>query len=145
MADERKAYWEKRMEQLFAAQDKKNNAFDKKMRKEYLRTEESIKKEIASYYARYGKDGVIEYRKLVLSLSKAQRDLLYKDYESFVKRYPQYEKLMPIRESIYKLNRLEGLQLSVRQQLLELGAFEQEGMEKLLREAYESGYLSTMG
>jgi SPP1 gp7 family putative phage head morphogenesis protein len=140
-----KSYWEKRMAQLFDALDKRNKTFDKKMRKEYLRTEESIKKEIASYYAQYGKDGVIEYRKLVLSLSKAQRDLLYKDYDSFAKRYPQHEKLMPIRESIYKLNRLEGLQLSVRQQLLELGAFEQEGMEKLLKEAYESGYLSTMG
>ena len=132
------------MEQLYNAQDKKNSAFDKKMRKEYHRLEESIKKEIASYYARYGKDDVIEYRKLVLALSPVERDLLYKDTDAFVKKYPQYAHLMPVRESIYKLNRLEGMQLSIRMQMVELGAFEQAGFEKLLKEAYENGYLSTM-
>ncbi|KIO60634.1 hypothetical protein [Caldibacillus thermoamylovorans] len=39
---------------------------------------------------------------------------------------------------------IEGLQLSIRMKMVELGAFEQEGFEKLLREAYERGYLSTM-
>lgn len=137
-------YWEKRMEQLYNAQDKKNNALDKKLRKEYLRLEESIKKDIASYYQKYGTDNVIQYRQLVLSLSQSERDLLYKDMETFAKKYPQYANLMPVRESIYKLNRLEGLQLSIRMKMVELGAFEQEGFEKLLREAYERGYLSTM-
>lgn len=138
------SYWEKRMEQLYNAQDKKNNALDKKLRKEYHRLEESIKKDIASYYQKYGTDNVIQYRQLVLSLSQSERDLLYKDMETFAKRYPQYAGLMPIRESIYKLNRLEGLQLSIRMKMVELGAFEQEGFEKLLMKAYERGYLSTM-
>lgn len=138
------SYWEKRMEQLYNAQDKKNNALDKKLRKEYHRLEESIKKDIASYYQKYGTDNVIQYRQLVLSLSQSERDLLYKDMETFAKKYPQYANLMPVRESIYKLNRLEGLQLSIRMKMVELGAFEQEGFEKLLREAYERGYLSTM-
>lgn len=144
MAKGRKSYWEKRMEQLYQAQDKKNAKFDKKMRKEYLRLEANIQKEVASYYAKYGKDDVIEYRKLVLSLSAAERDLLYKDYEEFARRNPKYMHLMPVRESIYQLNRLEGLQLNIRMQMVELGAFEQEGFERLLRQAYESGYLSTM-
>lgn len=144
MADERKSYWEKRMIQLYAAQDKKNAKFDKKMRKEYHRLEESVKKDIASFYKRYGKDDVIEYRKLVLRLSESERDLLYQDMDNFAKKHPKYARLMPIRESIYQLNRLEGLQLNIRMQMVELGAFEQEGFEKLLREAYENGYLSTM-
>lgn len=138
------SYWEQRMEQLYNAQDKKNNALDKKLRKEYLRLEESIKKDIASYYQKYGTDNVIQYRQLVLSLSQSERDLLYKDMETFAKKYPQYANLMPVRESIYKLNRLEGLQLSIRMKMVELGAFEQEGFEKLLMKAYERGYLSTM-
>lgn len=137
-------YWEKRMEQLYNAQDKKNNALDKKLRKEYLRLEESIKKDIASYYQKYGTDNVIQYRQLVLSLSQSERDLLYKDMETFAKKYPQYANLMPVRESIYKLNRLEGLQLSIRMKMTELGVIEQEEFEKLLREAYKRGYLSTM-
>lgn len=138
------SYWENRMIQLYDSQDKRNNAFDKKMRKQYLSMEESFKKEIASYYQKYGKDNVIEYRQLVLALSQNERDLLYRDYQEFARRNPQYMKLMPIRESIYNLNRLEGLQLNIRMQMVELGAFEQEGFDKLLKEAYEKGYLSTM-
>ncbi|MED3623253.1 minor capsid protein [Neobacillus thermocopriae] len=139
-----KTYWETRMEQLYAAQDKKNNQLNKELRKEYHRLENSIEREIAAYYQKYGLDNVIEYRQLVLNLAPAERDLLYKDYEEFAKRFPQYMHLMPVRESIYQLNRLEGLHLSIRMKMVELGVFEQEGFEKLLREAYERGYLSTM-
>lgn len=139
----RKTYWEKRMEQLFNAQEKRNKRLEKQLRKEYLRIEQQIKKEIARYYQEYGKDNVIEYRKLVQRLSSSERDLLYRNYEEFARRNPQYAHLMPIRETIYQLNRLEGLQLSIRMMMVELGAFEQEGFEKLLREAYERGYLAT--
>ena len=139
-----KTYWLDWMTQLDAAQDKRNNTFDKAMRKQYHALEESISKDIASYYQKFGKDDVIEYRKLVLSLTESERNLLYKDYDAFFSRNPKYAHLIPTRESIYKLNRLEGLQLSTRMQMVELGAFEQEGLEKLLQEAYENGYLSTM-
>lgn len=139
----RKTYWEKRMEQLFNAQEKRNKRLEKQLRKEYLRIEQQIKKEIARYYQEYGKDNVTEYRKLVQRLSPPERDLLYQNYEEFAQKYPEYMHLMPIRETIYQLNRLEGLQLSIRMMMVELGAFEQEGFEKLLREAYERGYLAT--
>jgi len=120
---ENKEYWELRSKDLFDSQEKKNNKFEKKLRKEYQRIGESINKDIASYYTQYGKDDIIEYRKMVLRLSKAERDLLYKDYDSFALRNPQYKKLMPVRESIYKLNRLEGMELSIRKHMVELGAF----------------------
>jgi len=136
-------YWEKRMAQLYKVQDKKNAKFDKKMRKEYLRVEDQLSKEIAKYYANFSKDGVIEYRKLVQSLSQKERDLLYQNYDEFARRNPKYKHLMPIRESIYQLNRLEGLQLNIRMNMVELGAFEEEGFRKLLEDAYESGYLSS--
>ena len=139
----RRTYWENRMEQLYNAQDKRNARLDKRLRKEYRRVEKNIEKEISRYYQAYGEDNVIEYRKLVQRLSQEERDLLYQDYLSFAEKYPQYMHLMPIRESIYQLNRLEGLQLSIRMQLLELGAYEQNEFEKMLREAYERGYLST--
>jgi len=144
MDAERKSYWENRMIQLFTAQDKTNAKFEKKLNKEYLRIEEQINKEIASFYTKYGKDDVIEYRKLVLSLSERERNLLYQDYEAFSKKYPKYTHLMPVRESIYKLNRLEGLQLNIRMNLLELGVYEEEQFQKLLEQTYEKGYLSTM-
>jgi SPP1 gp7 family putative phage head morphogenesis protein len=144
MDAERKSYWEQRMIQLFTSQDKKNVKFERKMHKEYLRIEEQINKEIASFYTKYGKDDVLEYRKLVQSLTDTERDLLFQDYDEFARRNPKYSHLMPVRESIYKLNRLEGLQLNIRMHMIELGAFEEEGFRKLLEQAYEDGYLSTM-
>jgi len=145
MDSERKTYWEQRMIQLFTVQDKKNAKFEKKMSKEYLRLEAQINKEIASYYSKYGKDGVIEFRKLVQSLTEKESELVFRDYDEFARRNPRYKHLLPVRESIYKLNRLEGLQLSIRMNMVELGAFEEEGFRKLLEDAYETGYLSSMG
>lgn len=139
----RKSYWEHRMEQLYNAQDKRNNRFEKRLRKEYHRLEENIRKEIAAYYQMYGEKNVIEYRKLVQQLSPKERELLYEDYQEFSRRNPEYMHLMPIRESIYRLNRLEGLLLSIRMHMVELGAFEEEGYRKLLEAAYRKGYLST--
>lgn len=144
MANERVSYWENRMIQLYKSQDKRNNKFDKKMRKQYHAMEESMKKEIASYYQKYGKDNIIQYRQLVQELSEKERDLLYKDYDEFARRNPKYMHLMPVRESIYKLNRLEGLELSIRMNMVALGAFEEDGFLDLLQEAYENGYLSTL-
>lgn len=137
-------FWEKRMEQLFLAQDKHDARLIKKLEKEYTRLGARIEKEIASYYAKYARDDVINYRRMVEKLDPLDRDLLYKDYESFSVKFPQYFHLMPIRESIYQLNRLEGLQLSIQMLMLEVGAIEVEGFTQLLSEAYERGYLSTM-
>lgn len=139
-----KQYWEDRMIQLFDSQDKQNDKLTSKMAKEYQRTGKAIDEEVASYYAKYAKEDVIEYRKLVVSLSKSERDLLYQNVAEFTQKYPQHADLMPVRESIYKLNRLEGLQLSVRQNLFELGVIEQREFDKTLAAAYEAGYLSSM-
>ncbi|WOD61770.1 minor capsid protein [Niallia taxi] len=144
MDAERKSYWEQRMIQLFLSQDKRNTKLEKKINKEYLWLEEQIKKEIAAFYTKYSKDDVIEYRKLVLSLTDGERNLLYQDYDTFAKKYPKYAHLMPVRESIYKLNRLEGLQLNIRMNLLELGAYEEEQFQLALQQTYENGYLTTM-
>lgn len=132
------------MIQLFNAQEKKDEQLTKRMRSEYEKAGRAIDKEIASYYAKYAQEDVIEYRKLVIGLSKKERDLLYQDVEKFVQKYPERADLMPVRKSVYKLNRLEGLQLSTRQHLLELGTIEQAEFDKHLAEVYELGYLSSM-
>ena len=139
-----KDYWINRTQQLMDSQDKRDGKTTNRLVKEYERTSASIEKDVASYYARFGEDNVIEYRKMVASLSKSERDLLYKNYQEFARKYPDRMNLMPVRESIYELNRLEGLQLSVRQQMLELGAIEQAEFEKVMKTAYERGYLNTM-
>jgi SPP1 gp7 family putative phage head morphogenesis protein len=139
-----KQYWETRFTQLMDSQEKRSDKTAAKIAKEYERTATAIERDISSYYTKYGQDDVVEYRKLVKGLSKAERDMLYQNMEKFAEKYPQHAHLMPVRESIYELNRLEGLQLSVRQNMYELGAIEQREFEKALKQAYERGYLNTM-
>ncbi len=114
------------------------------MIKEYKTLSGSIEKEIANYYQKYGVDQVVEYRTLVQAMDSADRNLLYKDFDSFAAAHPDLKRLLPVRESIYKLNRLEGLQLSVQMKQYGSGSIEQAEMEKVLQQAYEKGYLSTM-
>lgn len=52
--------------------------------------------------------------------------LLMEKMDEFAEKYPQYAHIMPIRESIYKMNRLEGLQYSIRMQQIEIGAVNNE-------------------
>lgn len=98
--------------------------YDKEARK--------LEKEIAAYYNTYGKKNVIEYRSLMLSLSETDKRLLIERMDEFAQKYPQYGYLLPIRESIYKLNRLEGLQQSLLIQQLEIGAVDNLELENHL-------------
>ena len=81
-----------------------------------------LEREIAAYYKRYGEDNIVKYADLFKKLPDSDIMLLIQRMDEFEKKYPEYADLMPIRESIYKLNRLEGLQQSIRLQQRELGA-----------------------
>lgn len=129
-------YWERRQQELNKAMEKDEENLKKRL-SSYFDTEyRKLEKQIAAYYKQYGTDNVIQYRRLMESLPDADKRLLIEQMDEFAKKYPQYAHLMPIRESIYKLNRLEGLQYSVRMQQLEIGAVENEQItEHLNRQA----------
>lgn len=129
-------YWERRQQELNKAMEKDEEKLKKRL-SSYFDTEyRKLEKQIAAYYKQYGTDNVIQYRRLMESLPDADKRLLIEQMDEFAKKYPQYAHLMPIRESIYKLNRLEGLQYSVRMQQLEIGTVENEQItEHLNRQA----------
>lgn len=119
-------YWQRRQQELNKAMERDEEKLKKRL-SSYFDTEyRKLEKQIAQYYQQYGEDNVIQYRRLMESLSDSDRRLLIEKMDEFAQKYPEYEELMPIRESIYKLNRLEGLQYSVRMQQLEIGAVENE-------------------
>ena len=122
-------YWEGRVTQLVEQMEADEARLGKKLAKAYDRMLAELKREIAAYYQEYGTDGVIEYRRLLASLSDEDRELLMQKMNEFALKYPEYADLLPIRESIYKLDRLEGLQYSVWVQQLEIGAIEQAAFE----------------
>lgn len=129
-------YWEKRQQQLNKEMEK-DEARLKKRLSSYFDTEyRKLEKQIASYYQQYGENNVIQYRRLMESLPDEDKRLLIEQMNAFEEKYPEYAHLMPVRESIYKLNRLEGLQYSVRIQQYEMGAItNKELTEHLNRQA----------
>ena len=107
------SYWTNRQEQLKKTAEKDEVAIKKRLSKFYDAEFKRLDKEIAAYYQKYGENNVVEYRQLMESLSDEDKRLLMQQMDEFRTKYPQYADLMPVRESIYKLDRLQGLQYSV--------------------------------
>lgn len=143
MAKTPQQYWNERQKQLWANLETSERALQVKLSKYYVDEAKVLEKEIGAYFSKYGKDNVIEYRNLLQQLSKADKDLLYRDCERFAEKYPQHADLMPVRTSIYKLDRLQGLELSIKMQQLEIGAIEEAELTKHLTTVFKKGYQET--
>lgn len=133
-------YWAQRQEQLWQALEKDEAALTKRMEAIYAREAAGLEKEIAAYYAKYGEDGVIRYRSLLQSLGDDDKALLLERMDAFAQKYPQNADLLPVRESIYKLDRLEGLQQSIYLQQLELAAWDDAQLTQHLAKNAMRGY-----
>lgn len=107
---------------------------NKRMSKYYISEAKRLDKEIAAFYQQHGTNNIIQYRNVVQTISQADYDLLMRNCDAFAAKYPQYAHLLPVRKSIYKLNRLEGLQASLRVQQLEVGAYESQQAEAHLKQ-----------
>lgn len=126
-------YWQRRQEELNKELEKDETKLKKRLSSFYDTEFSRLEKEIAAYYQKYGENNVIQYRRLMETLPDEDRRLLIERMDEFARKYPKYESLLPIRESIYKLNRLEGLQTSVILNQLEIGAVNNEEVEKHLK------------
>ena len=104
--------------------EKGEEALKKKLSRLYDSESKKLEKEIAYYYQTYGKDNVLEYRQMMKRLTKEEATMLYEDMDHFFRLHPEHAALRTVRESIYKLNRLEGLQLSIMKQQLGLSSEE---------------------
>ena len=132
-------YWQKRQQQLNKQLEKDEEKLKKRFASYFDAEYRKLDKQIAAYYKQYGTDNVIQYRRLMESLPEEDKRLLMEQMDEFAKKYPEYASLMPVRESIYRLNRLEGLQYSVRMQQLEIGAVENEQIIAHLNRNAERG------
>lgn len=120
------AYWHDRKVQYDESLGKDEKRLYSKLAAYYEREAARLDKEIAAYYAKYSVNGVLSYRNLLETLPDEDKLLLIEQLDEFVKKYPAYADLVPVRESIYKLNRLEGLRQSIAMQQLHMGAYEQQ-------------------
>lgn len=126
-------YWSERQKQLYAGLEKDEAALKRRLITYYSEESASLDKDIAAYYQKYGENGVIKYRTLKESLSNEERQLLMRNCDEYAKKYPQYADLLPIRKSIYKLDRLEGLQYSIMLHQYNIGAITQAELDEHLR------------
>ena len=133
-------YWQRRQHQLNQQLEKDEVRLKKRLSSFYDTEFRKLDRQIAAYYKQYGTDHVIEYRRLLEELPLEDKRLLIEQMDVFAEKYPQYAHLMPVRESVYKLDRLEGLQYSIRMQQLEIGAVTQKEIrEHLERQALRGG------
>ena len=93
-------YWRERRDEFLAQLEKDESALRKRLEKVYASEAAKLDRLIAAYYAQYGEDKVIEYRRLLQSISAEDRTLLMERMDEFARKYPQYADLMPVRESI---------------------------------------------
>lgn len=108
------SYWHSRQTLADAAMEKDERALSIRVHNAYESELRRLNREVASYYQRYGEDNVIAYRRLMETMDPVDRDLLIRDCDKFLAAHPDLESLVEVRKSIYKLNRLEGLQASAR-------------------------------
>ena len=141
-------YWHDRKAQYDASLSKDEKRLYSKLAACYEKEAARLDKEIAAYYTKYSVNGVLSYRNLLETLPDADKRLLIEQLDEFVKKYPDYADLVPVRESIYKLNRLEGLRQSIAMQQLHMGAYEQQqALSFFQRQAlrYANGAASFLG
>ena len=125
-------YWKDRQARLISSLEKDEKALMTKLDKYYDTQGKALESQIGRFYGMYGQGNVIEYRTLLKGLSEGERDILYKDFTAFMDKYPQYSHLEPIRGQIYKLDRLEGLRVSMLMEQMEIAGYEQAEIEKHL-------------
>lgn len=126
LSDEIRKYWQRRQRELEKGLEESEAELKKRLAKYYAEEAKRLDNLIAQYYQKYGRDNVLEYNDLLESLDQEDIDLLYRDIYEFNQKYPEYAYLNDTATSIYKLNRLQGLQESIRLQQESIGAAEQD-------------------
>ena len=138
------SYWSDRQDQLRKAAEKEEAAIKKRLSKFYDAELKKLARAISSYYQQYGIDNVIEYRTLLQSLDEADRTLLMEQMDEFAEKYPQYAHLLPVRESIYRLDRLQGLQYSVFMSQANIAGYTNEQIAQYEAKLAQQGLNSSM-
>ncbi|HCJ2864976.1 TPA: minor capsid protein [Clostridioides difficile] len=144
-----KDYWRKRFEQLEEAQNNKSIKCYLELEKQYKLAMTSIEKDILAWYNRFAESEGI-------SLLEAKKLLNTRELEEFkwnVEEYIKYGKENAINQKWIKelenasarvhITRLEALKLQIQQQVEVLYGNELDGIDKLMRDIYTSGYYHT--
>lgn len=107
---------------------------------EYKKKLKDIKHEIADFYARFGKGDVLDYSKITSKLDDKDFNTMIRDWDKFVKKYPDMERFRDIRMNYYKLDRLQGLSNRIALHVAELGKTEEEMLKGTLKGTFKKAF-----
>lgn len=107
---------------------------------EYKKKLKDIKHEIADFYAKYGKGDVLDYSKITSKLDDKDFNTMIRDWDKFVKKYPDMERFRDIRMNYYKLDRLQGLSNRIALHVAELGKTEEEMLKGTLKGTFKKAF-----
>ncbi|MEX2811201.1 phage head morphogenesis protein, partial [Clostridioides difficile] len=144
-----KDYWRKRFEQLEEAQNNKSVKYYLELEKQYKLAMTSIEKDILVWYNRFAQNEGISLLEVKKLLNKRELE----EFKWSVEEYIKYGKENAINQKWMKelenasarvhITRLEALKLQIQQQVEVLYGNELDGIDKLMRDIYTSGYYHT--
>ncbi|WP_161564250.1 minor capsid protein [Listeria sp. SHR_NRA_18] len=137
-------YWEQRKAALLKETTTKENQTLKKLEKALKSELDALTKSIEKYYNRYGADNVFQYERLLETSTEAERFELYAKTKQFMAKHPESAFLTDIRNSYYKLQRMDLLQANIKLSLYEIAELENKLLPKTLKEVYVNGYKKTL-
>lgn len=134
-------YWQKQRVIVGMERNKKETLkVIKDVNVEYKKKLKAIKYEIADFYARFGKDDVLDYSKITSKLDDKDFNTMIRDWDKFVKKYPDMERYRDIRMNYYKLDRLQGLSNRIALHVAELGKTEEEMLKGTLKGTFKKAF-----
>lgn len=120
--------------------EKKESHFKKHMTTSYKNTAYEIRKDILAFYATYATaNNHVRYRDAILPMSKAEKNLLREQCKG-LRLEDSKRSIIPNIDQIHRLNRLQGLQLSVTLRLLALAETERTELNSHLMSVYSMSY-----
>lgn len=144
-----KQYWEKRFEQLTAAQLDKGEEYFRNLERQYQQAIAEVEKDLARWYTRYASENGI-------TLTEAKRLLKGRELEEFrmdvqeyiakgrtLKYSSQWAKQLEAASTKFHVSRLEALKLQMQQKAEAVHVMQAEGLDKLTRDIYADGYYKT--
>jgi len=139
------SYWEGRAVVGMERNKEETLSVIKDVNKEYKKKLKEIRYEIADFYAKHGKNNVLEYSKITSKLDDDDFNTMIRDWDKFVVKYPDMKKYRDIRMAYYKFDRLQGLSNRIALHVAELGKTEEEMLQGTLRGTFKKAFKNIVG
>ena len=139
-------YWSNRMELLNENLLNKAEDYEQHFIISYQNAINEIQKEINNFYSRFAKDNKISYLEAKKRLSLKERSQFRMDIDEYIKKAQQHGlsnewiKTLNNAATTSQIDRLESLQIQMRQQIELLEKDKVDTLKTIVSEIYEEGY-----